>query len=215
MSVSSLLGALLVLLCCFAGSTWGGTCDFTFPSGHYYNLNALAEQHPPEKPASVTVQYNGGTETYLWAPCNVIPEATCSGPTTEPNAGLCQQGSSNHNIGVGPTPTWTEGKEALLAIFTDCYSVSTSPPTIQLQYSKGDDSRSSQITITCEPSGGSDSGFQADEDSNGNPEHPPLHYNLKWSSAASWACPQSSPPTPSGGGGGSGGLSGGWIFIIV
>ena len=94
-------------------------------------------------------------------------------------------------------------------------SVSTSPPIFKLEWDNGDDKRSSQITITCEPSGVPDSGLQADEDSNGNPEHPPLHYNLKWSSSASWACPQSSPPTPSNHDGGSGGLSGGWIFIIV
>ena len=69
------------------------------------------------------------------------------------------------------------------------------------------------MTITCNP-GQPDSKLQADTDSTGDPEHPSLHYNFKWSSGAAWACPQAHP-SGDGGSGDSGGLSGGWIFIIV
>ncbi len=107
------------------------------------------------------------------------------------------------------------GKKASLLLFfssTGTLTVLIGSNQIVLTWNNGDASRSSQVTITCTP-GQPDSRLQADTDSTGDPEHPSLHYNFKWSSGAAWACPQAH--SADGGSSDSGGLSGGWIVIIV
>jgi len=101
----SLLGICAILLSCLVVGSWGGNCDYKFPSGNYYNLQPLASRFTQSNPATATY----ADSRYLWAPCDIIPPATCNSLA---NAGMCQVISTRgYNLGMGPTPTWTEGNK--------------------------------------------------------------------------------------------------------
>jgi len=101
----SMLGICVALLGCLVVGSWGGNCDYKFPSGNYYNLQALASKFTQSNPATATY----ADSKYLWAPCNIIPPSTCNSVA---NAGMCQVISTRgYNLGMGPTPTWTEGNK--------------------------------------------------------------------------------------------------------
>jgi len=103
----------LLLLCGLARTSRGDSCDHTFPSGHYFNLQSLRSEYPRTNPALVNVQYMGSNYNYMWAPCDTIPNSVCQGNNVLPNAVMCQKdaggGTTVHNIGSGPT-SWQEGK---------------------------------------------------------------------------------------------------------
>lgn len=157
-------------------------CSHLFPSGNRWDLAALAKLYPPFAPAAVLTKFDITLSAwYLWSPCNTLPSSAC--PGANPRASWMQIiGQENnapcHNTGSGPNATWVEVVPG---------------STIQLIFDHGDSSggypRGSQITIRCDPKSPSNTTMEVDGE-DGNPEHPPLHYNFKWRSSASWACPQ-------------------------
>jgi len=84
------------------------SCAYTSPSGYIWDLSLLALQYPPSSPATLNFNYQGFV-IYTWSPCAILPQASCAGVDVLPNAAACQIADGNHNIGLGPTPRWTEG----------------------------------------------------------------------------------------------------------